>query len=73
MSAKIKNDSVVERLVMWVELDDCWLIVETGKRVPRASLYSLHVRRCCIDAAEENQLDKTIAKAKQIENHDVLL
>lgn len=72
MSAKIKNDSVVERLVMWVELDDCWFTVETGTRVPRASLYSLHVRRC-VDAAEENQLDKTIAKAKQIENRDVLL
>lgn len=50
-SAKIENDSVVERLVIWMELDDSVLIiVETGTCTHRDSLHSLHVRRCFIDA-----------------------
>lgn len=50
-SAKTENDSVVERLVIWMELDDSVLIiVETGTCIHRDSLYSLHVRRCFIDA-----------------------
>lgn len=51
MSAKIENDSVVERLVIWMELDDSVLIiVETGTGIHRDSLHSLHVCRCFIDA-----------------------